>query len=43
MGAESFPADRQTDRQAEMTKLIVAFHKFAKAPNISSPLFRQVT
>jgi len=43
MGAELFTADGRTDKQAEMTQLIVAFHNFAKAPKISSPLFRQVT
>jgi len=25
--------DRQTDRQTDKTKLTVAFHNFAKAPN----------
>jgi len=36
VGAELFLAegrtDRRTDRQADMTKLIVAFRNFAKAP-----------
>jgi hypothetical protein len=36
VGAELFHADgqthRQTDRQTELTKLIVTFHNFAKAP-----------
>jgi Fe-S-cluster formation regulator IscX/YfhJ len=26
-------ADRRTDRQTDMTKLIVAFHNFADAPS----------
>jgi len=26
--------DRRTDRQTDMTKLVVAFHKFANAPKI---------
>ena len=32
MGAELFHADRRTDRQADMAKLIVAFRNFANAP-----------
>ena len=32
MGTELFHADRQTDRQTDMTMLIVAFISFAKAP-----------
>jgi len=30
---EFFHADRQTGRQADMTKPVVAFRKFSKAPN----------
>jgi hypothetical protein len=33
-GAELFHADRQTDRQTDMTKLIFAFRNFANAPKI---------
>ena len=37
VGAELFHADRRTyrrgDRRKDMTKLIVAFRNFAKAPN----------
>jgi hypothetical protein len=33
VGAELFYADRQTDGETDMTKLIVAFCNFAKAPN----------
>jgi len=29
---ELFCADRQTDRQTDLLKLLVAFHSFAKAP-----------
>jgi len=29
---EVFHADRQTDRQTDMTELIVAFRNFAKTP-----------
>jgi len=32
VGAELFRADRQTDGQTDMMKLIVAFHNFANAP-----------
>jgi len=32
VGAELFRVDRQTDGQTGMTKLIVAFRKFANAP-----------
>jgi hypothetical protein len=32
VGAELFLADRRTDRQAGMTKIIVTFHNFANAP-----------
>jgi hypothetical protein len=32
VGAELFYADGRTDRQRDMTKLIVAFRNFAKAP-----------
>jgi hypothetical protein len=32
MGAELFHADRRTERQTDMTKRIVAFRNFAKAP-----------
>jgi len=33
VGAELLRADRRTDEQADMTKLIVGFHNFANAPN----------
>jgi len=32
VGAELFHANGQTDRQTDMTKLLVAFRNFAKAP-----------
>jgi hypothetical protein len=32
VGAKLFHADGQTDRQTDMTKLIVAFRNFANAP-----------
>ena len=32
MRVELFHADRRTDRQTDMTKLIVAFHNFSNAP-----------
>jgi hypothetical protein len=32
VGAELFNADRQTDGRTDMTKLIVGFRNFAKAP-----------
>jgi len=32
VGAELFHADGWTDRQTEMTKLIVTFYSFANAP-----------
>jgi Fe-S-cluster formation regulator IscX/YfhJ len=32
VGAELFHADGRTDRQTDMTKLIVAFSNFANAP-----------
>jgi len=31
-GAKLFHADGQTERETDMTKLIVAFHNFADAP-----------
>jgi len=31
-GAERYHADRRTDGQTNMTKLIVAFHNFANSP-----------
>ena len=31
LGAELFHADGQTDRQTDMTKLIVAFRNYAKS------------
>ena len=31
VGTDFFHADRQTDRQTDVTKLIVAFHNFARA------------
>jgi hypothetical protein len=33
VGAELFPSDRQTDRQADMAKLIIAFSKSVEAAN----------
>ena len=33
VGAELIHADRRTYRRKDMTKLIVAFRNFAKAPN----------
>ena len=33
-GAEVFHAARQKDRQTDITKLIVAFQRFAKAPKL---------
>jgi hypothetical protein len=33
VGAELFHADGSTERQTDMTKLIVAFRDFATAPN----------
>jgi len=33
VGTELFHADRGTDRQTDMTKLIVAFPNFANSPN----------
>ena len=30
LGAKEFPADRRTDEQRDMKKLIVAFRNFAK-------------
>jgi hypothetical protein len=38
-GAESFFADRRTERQTNITKLIVAFRNFANAPKIIISLF----
>jgi hypothetical protein len=37
--AELFHADGRTDRQADMTKLIVAFRNFANAPKNEGILF----
>ena len=34
MGAELFQADRQTDRQVDMKKLIVALRNSANAPKV---------
>ena len=34
VGAELFHADRRTDGQTGVTKLVVAFHSFANAPKI---------
>ena len=42
MGAELFHADKQTDGQTDMTKLIVAFCNFANAPKNSYSLKLQV-
>ena len=36
VGAESFHADRRTEGQTHMTKLIVAFRNFANAPKNES-------
>ena len=36
VGAELFPADGLTDRRTDMTKLIVVFRSFAKAPKIET-------
>ena len=33
LGTEVFHADREKDRRADMTQLIVAFRNFANAPN----------
>ena len=33
MGAELFHADGRTDRQIDITRLIVAFRNFANVPN----------
>jgi hypothetical protein len=38
VGAEWFYADERTDRRTDMTKLIVAFHNFAKAPKMKDTL-----
>jgi len=35
VGTELFHADGQTDRQTDMTKLIVAFHNFANPPKMN--------
>jgi hypothetical protein len=32
VGTKSIHADGQTDRQADMTKLVIDFRKFVKAP-----------
>ena len=32
IGAELFHEDKRTDKQTDMTKLIVAFRNFANAP-----------
>jgi hypothetical protein len=34
VGAELLHAERRTDEQADMTKLLVAFSNFANAPKI---------
>jgi hypothetical protein len=34
VGAELFHVDRQMDGRTDMTKLIVAFYNFAKAPKL---------
>ena len=36
VGAELFHAARRTDRQTDMSKLIVAFHNFVKVLKIDS-------
>jgi len=38
VGAKLFHADGRTDRQTDMTKLIVDFHNFTNAPNSSHAL-----
>jgi len=35
VGAKLFHADGQTDRQTDMTKLIVLFHNFANLPKMN--------
>jgi len=35
LGAELFHTDGWTDRRTDITKLIVAFRNFAKAPRIA--------
>jgi len=32
VGAQSFHADKQTNRKTDMTKLVIAFRNFATAP-----------
>jgi len=34
VGAQLLYTDRMTNGQTDMTKLIIAFHNFAKAPKI---------
>ena len=41
VGAELFHADRRTDGQTDMTKIIVAFRNFANAPKNSCMLRRR--
>ena len=42
VGAELFHADRRTDGQADMTKLIVAFRNFAKATKSGSVSYKKI-
>jgi len=42
VGAELFHADGRTDRQTDMTKLIVVFRNFAKAPNTAGGLLARL-
>jgi hypothetical protein len=41
VGAELFHVKRQTDRQTDMTKLIVAFHHLANTPKNEVPTSRR--
>jgi Fe-S-cluster formation regulator IscX/YfhJ len=40
VGAEMFPADKQTNRKTDMKKVIVAFRNFAKQPNKTAVLHK---
>ena len=42
VGAELVHADGQTDRQRDMTKLIVSFSNFANAPKIQSVMYKEI-
>ena len=43
VGAELFCADRRTDRQTDMTKLIFTFRNYAKAPKTIRKLQSEFT